>query len=255
MAIPKCFISYSWDSTSHKDWVRFLCEQLQKNGVHTYLDQWDVSLGDQLPEFMETSIRESDFVLLICTNNFAIKANAGQGGVGYEKSIVTGEIFCGSAPDKKFVALLKEGEAKDSLPSYLKSKIYLDFRNNDLFDQSFEDLMRHIYNEPKYTRPPIGAKPKFRPVLNGKNKSVYVEKKSEPKRHPANFEYPINIRPNYDQIESIIKSYGAQLIRFTDRRVVVELGGRTLTYHRPKKTKKLIKESFLKEIGKFLKGG
>ena len=87
MPNPKCFISYSWDSSSHKEWVRFLAEQLQQNGVYTYLDQWDVSLGDQLPKFMETSIRGSNFVLLICTANFATKANAGRGGAGYEKSI------------------------------------------------------------------------------------------------------------------------------------------------------------------------
>lgn len=89
MPDPKCFISYSWDSPSHKDWVRLLSEKLHQNGVYTYLDQWDVSLGAQLPKFMEKSIRESDFVLLVCTSKFAAKADAGQGGVGYEKNIVT----------------------------------------------------------------------------------------------------------------------------------------------------------------------
>jgi TIR domain len=88
MPNPKCFIGYSWDSTPHKDWVRSLAEQLQKIGVHTYLDQWDASLGDQLSKFMETSIRESNFVLLICTNNFAFKANAGQGGVGTKRTLL-----------------------------------------------------------------------------------------------------------------------------------------------------------------------
>ena len=136
MPNPKCFISYSWDSFLHKGWVRFLAEMLQQKGVYTHLDQWDVSLGDQLPKYMETSIRESDFVLLVCTKNFASKANAGQGGVGYEKNIVTGEIYSDSAPDTKFVALIREGVPKGSLPSYLKSKVYLDFRNNDFFDQN-----------------------------------------------------------------------------------------------------------------------
>jgi len=148
MPDPKCFISYSWDSFSHKNWVRFLAEKLHQNGVYTYLDQWDVSLGDQLPKFMEKSIRESDFVLLVCTNNFASKADAGQGGVGYEKNIVTGEIYSDSAPDTKFVALLREGEPKSSLPSYLKSKAYLDFRKDDIFDQNFEELLPKVPGTP-----------------------------------------------------------------------------------------------------------
>jgi hypothetical protein len=56
---------------------------------------------------------------------------------------------------------LRAGKAKDSLPSYLKSKLYLDFCNDDFFDQSFEKLIRHIYNEPKYTRQQIGATEDF----------------------------------------------------------------------------------------------
>ena len=34
---PRCFISYSWDSDSHKDWVRKLAEHLQSSGVDVYL--------------------------------------------------------------------------------------------------------------------------------------------------------------------------------------------------------------------------
>jgi len=254
MPDPKCFISYSWDSSSHKDWVRFLAEMLHQNGVYTYLDQWDVSLGDQLLKFMETSIRESDFVLLVCTNNFATKADAGQGGVGYEKNIVTGEIYSDSAPDTKFVALLREGEPKSTLPYYLKSKAYLDFRNDDFFDQNFEELLRHIYREPKYVRPPLGTKPQLEAVLKGKKASGFTKTAAASQNNLAKKNYPINIRPNYDQIESTIKSYGAQLIRFQDRKVVVELNGRTITYHSPKRANRPVSESLLKELEKFFKG-
>jgi len=78
--------------------------------------------------YMETCIRESDFVLLVCTPIFAQKANVGLGGVGYEKGIVTGEIFADAASPKKFVPLLRKGNPRDSLPSYLKSRVYIDFK-------------------------------------------------------------------------------------------------------------------------------
>jgi hypothetical protein len=81
-----------------------------------------------LIRYMETCIRESDFVLLICTPIFAQKANAGVGGVGYEKSMVTGEIFEEAASTEKFVPILRKGSNEESLPSYLKTKVYIDFR-------------------------------------------------------------------------------------------------------------------------------
>jgi DNA-binding beta-propeller fold protein YncE len=163
MASPKCFISYSWDSDdhNHKNWVRQLATELQRKGVLTHLDQWDVHPGTDLTKYMETCIRESDFVLLICTPIFAQKANAGIGGVGYEKSIVTGEIFQEAASPKKFVPILRKGDKAESLPSYLKPMAYIDFRNDDKFDLNLDELLRHLHQSPKYKPPSLGQKPNF----------------------------------------------------------------------------------------------
>ena len=128
MAAPRCFISYSWDNDEHKDWVRCLATELQRNGVETRLDQWDTHPGMDVTNYMETCIRESDFVLLVCTPIFAQKANVGLGGVGYEKGIVTGEIFADAHSTKKFVPVLRKGNPRDYLPSYLKSRMYIDFK-------------------------------------------------------------------------------------------------------------------------------
>ena len=161
MSSPKCFISYSWDSTDHKNWTRFLAEQLQENGVDVFLDQWDLHPGADLPHYMESSIREADFVLLVCTQNFSLKANAGTGGVGYEKTIVTGEIFQILSSPRKFIPILRNGTPQESLPSYLKSKLYIDFRIDSSFASTLEELLRHIYNSPLHIRPPKGKKPSF----------------------------------------------------------------------------------------------
>ena len=149
---PKIFLSYSWDSEDHKTWVRKLATDLQKKGVHVYLDQWDTYPGRDIPNYMETSIRECEYVLLICTPNFKIKANIGKGGVGYEKNIVTGEIWSGS-PDRKFIPVVK-GDPESSLPSYLKSKIFIDFRDESTYQEKLEEILRHVYKSPKYSRPP-----------------------------------------------------------------------------------------------------
>jgi hypothetical protein len=159
MTNPKCFISYSWDSDEHKDWVRCLATELQRNGVETRLDQWDAHLGMDVTNYMETCIRESNFVLIVCTPIFAQKANAGSGGVGYEKSIVTGEIFANAASPKKFVPLLRKGDLTDCLPSYLKSIVYTDFRDDDTFGSSLKNLLRHLHQLPAHVRPPLGTMP------------------------------------------------------------------------------------------------
>jgi hypothetical protein len=164
MANPKCFISYSWDSDSHRDWVRALATQLESNGVEVHIDQWDVRLGMDLPHYMETSVREADFVLLVCTPAFAQRANRGAGGVGYEKTVVTGEIFSRAAASEKVVPLLRAGNAESSLPSYLKSKVFLDFRIGDFSPTGLEELLRHIYKEPQFIRPARGPRPEFGPV-------------------------------------------------------------------------------------------
>jgi len=159
MSAPKCFISYSWDSDAHKEWVRKLAKHLQDNGVETLLDQWDLRPGSDIPNYMETSVRESNFVILVCTPNFATKANEGSGGVGYEKCIVTGEVFqCVSSPEK-FVPILRSGSDKEAIPSYLKSKYYVDFRDDQAFEKSLEKLLRHLHSIPRYQRPPLGSKP------------------------------------------------------------------------------------------------
>ena len=91
--VPKIFISYSHDSDKHKEWVVSLATDLISNGIDVFLDQWDTSLGDDLPKYMENSVVASDRVLLICTKKYVAKANEGKGGAGYEAMIVTGELI------------------------------------------------------------------------------------------------------------------------------------------------------------------
>ncbi len=95
MSTPRAFMSYSWDEESHKAWVKSLSARLRGNGVDLTLDRWAVEPGDQLPRFMETSVRENDFVVIICTPNYKWRSDNRHGGAGYEGDIMTGEVFAG----------------------------------------------------------------------------------------------------------------------------------------------------------------
>lgn len=45
----KAFISYSWDTETHKDWVRRLVEELRKHNIDAVFDQKDLRPGERLP--------------------------------------------------------------------------------------------------------------------------------------------------------------------------------------------------------------
>ena len=137
--LSSIFISYSWEPDGARAWAEKLARALKRVGLEIRLDAWDLRLGADLLRYMESSVRESDYVLLICTPEFAAKANSGTGGVGYEKRVVSGELYHGS-PEEKFIPILRAGSPADALPSYLKSKVYADLRVDADFDAGVREL-------------------------------------------------------------------------------------------------------------------
>ena len=114
--VPRVFISYSWDTPEHKAWVSALAERLQNDGIQVIIDRWNLKPGQNKLHVMEQAVATSDFVVIICTEKYAAKANARQGGVGYESIIITGEVAEDMLTDK-FIPILRQGSFKTSLPS------------------------------------------------------------------------------------------------------------------------------------------
>ena len=161
MTIPKVFVSYSHDSQLHKKWVLELATRLRNVGVDAALDQWDLGPWDDIPHFMEQNLATADRVIMVCTEKYVEKANAGTGGVGYEKMIVTADLIA-RVDSNKVIPIVRQVEAH-LVPSFLKSKMYLDFSREDQFEESFDDLTRSIHNAPLFLKPEISTNP-FKPV-------------------------------------------------------------------------------------------
>lgn len=157
---PTCFISYSHDSDEHKDWVRGLAEQLQGSGIKTRLDQWDLRFGMNITQYMEENIANADYVLMVCTPGYANRANGAQGGVGWEKQIITGEMYYQISSETKFIPILRHNDQNVAIPRFLRGKYYADFSTGDT-TLNFEGLLRHLYDSPQYVRPPLGDVPTF----------------------------------------------------------------------------------------------
>ena len=158
------FITYSWDDQIHKDWVRKLADKLIENGVDVKLDQYDLQLGESSTHFMEKSIIETDKILVILTPQYKQKSQNRSGGVGYEQQIISGEIMAG-VDRKKFIPALKFGTYEDGehccIPTHFKGIVSLDFRDENIYEQSIEELLRNIFDIPKHTKPIKGLHPKF----------------------------------------------------------------------------------------------
>jgi len=161
MAIPRVFVSYSHDSQAHKKWVLELATRLRKVGVDAALDQWDLGPGDDIPHFMERNLVSADRVIMVCTEKYVEKANAGTGGVGYEKMIVTADLMKKVDSNKVIPVVRQEGT--HLVPTFLTSKLYLDFSREDQFEEAFDDLTRSIHGAPLFVKPEISTSP-FEPV-------------------------------------------------------------------------------------------
>jgi TIR domain len=153
MTIPKVFISYSHDSLDHKKWVLDLATKLRASGVDASIDQWDLRPGDDLAHFMETNLAAAARVLMVCTEKYVEKANAGQGGVGYEKMIVTANLLS-QINSNKIIPIIRQ-TLKSDVPTFLKTKLYLDFSKPDQFEFQFDELVRTIHDAPLFEKPPI----------------------------------------------------------------------------------------------------
>lgn len=161
--IPKAFLSYSHDSLGHKKWVLDLATRLRSNGVESIIDQWSLGPGDDLPHFMEQNLAIADRVLMICTENYVQKANTGAGGVGYEKMIVTADLLR-RIDSNKIIPLIRQS-GTHAVPTFLQSKLYLDFSREDQMELAFDDLVRAIHGAPLYVAPPVSNNP-FVPVAD-----------------------------------------------------------------------------------------
>ena len=155
---PSVFISYSHDSQSHKNWVLALATKLRENGVDVILDQWNLHPGDDLAVFMEKGVRDCGRVLLVCSSEYVEKANAGKDGVGYEKMIVNVELV-GDVGTKKFIPIIRNSDEMKTLPTFLGGRVYVDFDDDERFEDNFTLLLRELHSQELLPKPPIGQSP------------------------------------------------------------------------------------------------
>lgn len=160
----KVFISYSWTTPEHEDWVLELAQRLRSNNVDVILDKWDLNEGDDKYHFMEQSVssEEVEKVLIILDKGYVAKANNRAGGVGTETLIISPKLYSQVVQDK-FIPIVAEVDDKGKafLPVYLESRIYIDMSTDELLHKNYEALLRRIFNRPSLVKPKLGEVPRY----------------------------------------------------------------------------------------------
>ena len=187
---PSVFISYSWDSEEHENWVTVLAAKLRENGVDATIDKFETqSKTVNLNRMMVEKIKNSDNILLILTENYAKKADTFQGGVGYETNLLIRYIK--DNPDKIILIMRHKGDYRKAVPFYLEGFHFIDFSHDDQFDIKFDELLHRIYQVDVIDVPKVGAKPKLK-----SKKIIYDRAVNE----------ITNIIPNFKEITDLDKN-------------------------------------------------
>ena len=162
---PKLFISYSHDTDAHKQWVLKLATDLRQHmGVDVILDQWDLRIGSDLSLFMEQGLSSASLVLCVCSDQYVKKANAGTGGAGYEKMIMTAALIQNTNTD--YIIPVMRCNSEKNLPTFLSTKLYVDFSDESKYLEKLGDLTARIYEEDIAHKPPLGKSPYSESIQN-----------------------------------------------------------------------------------------
>jgi hypothetical protein len=249
--INNVFISYSWTTPKHEQWVVNLAERLMADGVNVTFDKWNLKEGHDKYSFMEKMVQstEIDKVLMILDKKYVEKANQREGGVGTEAQIISPEIYKNVAQEK-FIPIVaeKDKEGNAYIPTFLEGRLYIDLSLQDIFEENYEKLLRNIYGKPQYSKPKLGTAPSYlfeEAIPHMKTNSILRSFDNQVSKNPNT----INsiLKDFLDEFYNSLKDY---TINFQSNNDAYEIGKKiydNLNQYR------LLRDDFIRFIEKLLK--
>ncbi len=161
---PKIFISYSWTTPQHEQWVLNLAERLSGDGIAVTLDKWDLKEGQDKHVFMEQMVHDENIgkVLVVCDLGYQSKADDRKGGVGTETQLISKKVYENTAQEK-FIPIVRQydKDGKPCIPHFMASRVYIDLSSEETFEENYQRLVRNLYGKPALRRPPLGDAPAY----------------------------------------------------------------------------------------------
>lgn len=161
--VPVVFVSYSWDSEEHQEWVQRLSADLrEKFRVYTLLDKYNRG-GQDLLTFMRNGLKKANRVLIVGTPSYKEKIERTSGGAKFEDQVITIELYH-EMDTHKFIPVLREGSFAESFSELMETRVGYDMRNDAQYDQKLQELAADIWGYPMNLAPTLGPKPNFTPA-------------------------------------------------------------------------------------------
>ena len=161
----KVFISYSHDSAEHRALVLAFSNLLREYEIDAVLDQYEDAPLEGWPKWMAKQIKESDFVIIICTERYWNRINGiGKDGIGkgvyFESTLAYHHIYYDKERVNRFISVLFDRNDFKYVPSLLKG--FSCYCVND--EKEAKTLYRKLKKEPTTIRPNLGQKLKQMPI-------------------------------------------------------------------------------------------
>lgn len=177
------FVSYSHDSPDHVQRVLELANRLRSQGIDCHLDQYEISPPEGWPVWMEAQIKTARFVLVVCTEVYARRV-AGQEEVGrglgarWEGAIITQALYDNGGRNDKFIPVVFGTTDVTFIPTFLRAVTRYDVTT----PSGYEALYRHLTNQPRVIRPPLGSVevlPPVEPLPHERSQSPRLERAAD----------------------------------------------------------------------------
>lgn len=182
---PKIFISYAWTSNEYQRKVLSFASRLVKDGIDVKLDKWELKAGNNLHAFMENIDHDKtlDRILILINQEYVNKADLKQGGVGVETQIMSPEVYK-NVRQTKILPIIFEKNLDGTIPkpTYLKSTVYFDLSDPEIFEEEYRKLVKTLYGKETHKRPELGTKPIWVDADNEPTDAFRITKFSEIKK-------------------------------------------------------------------------
>lgn len=156
---PVVFISYSWDSQEHQDWVTKLADDLTNKGIYVLFDLYNPD-GTPIDLFMELGLERADKIIVVGSPEYKLKSLTIAGGASLEGGILRVNIYQ-NIGTTKIIPCVRNGSFNEALPALMVGRKGHDFTKDINYDIEFDSLVHEIWNHPKHTRPTLGVIPDF----------------------------------------------------------------------------------------------
>ncbi|MHA4413303.1 toll/interleukin-1 receptor domain-containing protein [Bacillus cereus] len=179
----RIFVSYSWDSEEHQLWVLELVRKLRSEGYDANFDRGITATSTvNLNQMMVEHMRDDDYIIMILTEKYTVKADGFTGGVGFE-TILSLPIIQQHL-DKLIILTRQPAVLQKVIPFHLQGINYIDFSNSAEFDNKFEELIYRLQKVPMFDLGPIGEKKLRKPKVNGNSTATFFNDVKVPRLSP-----------------------------------------------------------------------